>query len=61
MGGEARAKAWQGCCWVEAASLPGGWAPPRAALMTPSSPGCSQTPLFLGFLEPARPSGVSST
>lgn len=34
---------------------------PRAALMTPSSPGCSQTPLFLGFLEPARPGGVSST
>lgn len=33
-----------------------------AALMTdPSSPSCRQTPLFLWFLEPAGPRGVSST
>lgn len=34
---------------------------PRGSPNDPSSPSCRQTPLFLWFLEPARPRGVSST
>lgn len=43
------------------AGLEGGHRAQRAAPRTLPSPSCGQTPLLLGFLEPARPSGVSST
>lgn len=57
----AASQAWQARGAGPLLSRPRGWALPRGSPNDPSSPSCRQTPLFLWFLEPARPRGVSST